>query len=176
MSETTLSSFSFKITYVHESGTHVIGLRKIDKKVVFLNVAHAEQSCVGQYVHILSARMIEESECPPKFYKPYGINDPYEHGWKFQRLVNGSVIFEMKPPFREIPISTAENRENNVGAMKVGTSWSNGKQTWVVRDTCIEKLAGQEKLRVWITDESGRRGQAMYAESLFKSYKLMRQS
>jgi hypothetical protein len=173
MSEILLDTFIFKITYVHPDGCHVIGLRKLDKKVVFLNVAHADQSCVGKIVDISSARTLGESECPPKFYTPYGIMDPYEHGWKFQKLITHSVTYGQRPPFRPIPLSRAEIRENAIFNMKVGTKWSNGKQTWIIKDTHMEKLAGQEKLRVWVTDQDGNRGQALYADSIINAYKLV---
>lgn len=176
MGEITLEPFSFKITYVHDDGENVVGIRRLEKKVIFLNVAHADKSCLGAQVFISTAKMISESECPPKFYKPYGILDPHEYGWRFQRLVTGSVVFENPPPFREIPIAKNEVRNNIYDTMKIGTVWSNGKQTWVIKDIHVEKLAGQAKLRLWITDTSGKRGQAVYAESIFKGYKIQNRS
>lgn len=171
MSEKTLEPFEFRISYVHDDGCHVIGLRRYDKKVVFLNVASAEKSCIGERVVIQIARCITEVECPPKFYKPYGILDPYEHGWKFQKLIPESVIFSEPPPFNPIPLAKSETRHNVLTNISVNSVWSNGKNTWVIKDTHMEKLAGQERMRIWVTDEKGKRGQALYADSLIGAYK-----
>jgi hypothetical protein len=170
MPEKHLEPFNFEITYVHDDGCHVIGLRKLDKTVVFVNVAAANKSCIGKRVYVVSSRIVGESECPAKFYKPYGISDPYEYGWKFHKLVTGSVVFGDPPPFREIPLSKAEKRQSTLDAMKKGTTWTNGKVTWVIRDECEERLDGNVKKRIWVSTPEGRRGQALYAESLLQGY------
>jgi hypothetical protein len=168
---TTLEPFSFRITYVHEDGSHVIGIRFYEKKVVFLNVASADKSNIGDTVRISTAKCLSESDCPPKFYKAYGITDPYTHGWKFQRLVTGTVVFEEPPTFRPIPIAKAEEKVSLMDAMTIGSTWSNAKNRWVIKDKHLERLAGVERLRVWVTDENGKRGQALYADSLMQAYK-----
>ena len=171
MSETYLDQFMFEITYVHDSGCHVIGLRRLDKTVVFANVAHADRSCIGKRVTVESARIVAESECPSKFYKPYGILDPHEYGWKFHKLVTGSVVFGENTPFKEIPLSKAERRYNSLNIMKKGTTWTDGKRTWKIQDMCEERLAGNIKTRIWVTTPEGEKGQALYAESLLQTYK-----
>lgn len=173
MAEITLEPFQFIITFVHESGSHVIGLRTDEKRVVFLNVANAESKCINETVKIASAKTLSDSDCPPKFYKPYGISDPYAYGWKFSKLITESVVFAEEPPFRPIPLSKNEIRGNLIDSMVVGSVWTNGKNTWVIRDSQIEKLAGSQRLRVWVTDANGKKGQAVYADSLAVTYKKM---
>jgi hypothetical protein len=171
MSEKTLDPFEFRISYVHDDGCHVVGLRRYDKQVIFCNVAFADKSCIGERVAIQTARAILAVDCPPRFYKAYGILDPYEHGWKFLKLIPGTVVFSENPPFKEIPLAKAEVRQNVLDSVVKDSVWTNGKNTWVIQDTHLERLAGQERLRVWVTDKDGKRGQALYADSLVGAYK-----
>ena len=171
MQEKICEPFDFLVTYVHEDGCHIVGLKKIDKKVIFLNVANAEKSCIGETIKISSARHTSEVECPPKFYRSYGILDPHTYGWKFMKLITGTVVFAEPPPFRPIPLAREEERQSKSDSMSVGSIWTNGKSTWVIKDTHLERLAGQERLRVWVTDLDGKRGQALYADSIMSAYK-----
>jgi len=166
-----LDPFDFVITYVPEDGCHIIGLKKIDKQVIFVNVANVDKSAIGKNVRIISAKSLSESECPPRFYKPYGIFDPHTHGWKFLKLISGTVVFGGDLPFRPIPLAKFEEKQSLLDSMSVGSLWSSGKTTWVIKDTHLERLAGNERLRVWVTDLNGKRGQAIYADSIISSYK-----
>lgn len=174
MSETTLRPFEFRISYVHDDGCHVVGLKRLERQVVFLSVANAEKSCIGEKVSISGAKINQIEDCPPKFYRAYGITDPYEYGWTFLKLIPESVTFGQKPPFTPIPLAKSEVRVNKLDSVTIGSVWSYKQKTFVIKEMCIEKFCGKERMRVWVTDENGKRGQAMYADSITETYTRVR--
>jgi hypothetical protein len=162
------------ITHISDDGSHVVGLIP-DKKIAMGIYVANSKDIRGHKVRIASAMISKRLECAPKFYKSYRIHElsPYESNWTYVEAISDSVIYTETPPFTPIPMSTSDRKRLLLDAVTVNSIWSNDKDTWVVRDTCIERLMGKEKVRVWVTTTAGKRGQALYAESLINGYYLI---
>jgi len=163
------------ITHVNSETNHIVALDGEAKTAYGLYVADAKDS-VGKSITIQTAKPKSISECPSKFYNAYRISEmfgPYESEWKYAEIDENSVIFVGEVPFRQIPLSVQEKRELLLDKVQVGSVWTDGKKHWCVRDKCVETLAGNSKLRIWITDLLGKHGQAIYATSLIDKYTIV---
>lgn len=169
-----LRNIDFKITRVNQQDNHIIGLAVREKMAIGLFVAHIKNP-IGQTVRLISSQVKSSVLCGTRFYSPYGINhiSPYESGWKYVELDFATAVFDGDPPFVSIPISRKESITNAINHVSVGSKWKSKNVIWVVRDSTIEKLVNVERKRVWIETEDGRRGQAVYADSIAMKYSLI---
>jgi hypothetical protein len=157
---------------VNTETNHIVALDGQERTAYGLYVADARDS-VGKSVTIATAKPRSISECPSKFYNAYRISEmfgPYESEWKYAEIDENSVVFSGEVPFRQIPLSQSEKRSILLDRVQVGSVWTDGKKQWCVKDKCMENLAGNSRMRVWITDPNGKRGQAIYATSLIEKY------
>lgn len=169
----TLGQETVRITHINENGDHVVGLIPHRKLVIGIYVSSA-RDVRGREIKISGAKIKIQQECPPKFYKPYKITEigPYESNWSYAEIDVNTIIYAEDPPFIPVPISVSERRKTMTDMVRIGSVWANGKDTWVVRDLCTESLMGKTRQRVWITTPQGKRGQAIYLESLISNYYL----
>jgi hypothetical protein len=173
---THVNNIQVRITYINRDGNHLVGLDLNNKTAIGLFVASARPDVVGKTIHIKKAKLKNQERCGSKFYGIYRISEicgPYEYDWDYAEADVESVSFEGDVPFVTIPLSRREHLKNAVDSVVIGSRWKSQNVIWVVRDTTLEKLAGRERVRVWIDTEDGRRGQAVYADSIAMKYKLV---
>jgi len=173
----TLSDVKLQIVHVNRDGNHVIGLIPSRKYAVGLFVASANRDIIGKAVHIKRAVIKNPEMCGTKFYGPYGISNisPFEHSWIYAEADVERVALEGEVPFKTIPLSRQENLRNAVDSVTVGSRWKSKNVIWVVKDSTEEKLGGRTRTRIWIETEDGRRGQAVYADSIAMKYQFISQ-
>ena len=175
---------------------HVVAMNKRNKIIFGLYVKDAN-NCRNSTFWVEEAVVKDLSECGPKFYGIYGINDisPYEHSWLYGEIDPETVVLSGTIPFDPLPskpptaldiVTPIESLEPKVqektldlsfkptaleSQVTIGSIWTNGKKTWVIQDTAVETLGGRSKVRVWITDPAGKYGQAVYADGIAREYK-----
>ncbi len=197
--DSTIRNLKVIIKSVNTETNHIVAINA-DNKVAFGWIAKSIIGNPKHTAVVINESRVKTiNECAPRLYKAYGISDisPYEHGWLYGELESETADFgeslafepildrnapvpetapaalaiEEKP---EIPAVATKPTDPKMSALeervRPGTIWDNGKTTWYVRDTCWEILGGRSKLRVWIVDENGKRGQAVYAENIAKDY------
>ena len=174
MEPTILKDVHVRITHQNSDGTHLVGLVVNSILALGLFVANARKS-VGETVHIRQATLKSLESCPPKFFNPYKISliSPYESDWNYGEIDFNTAIFEGEVPFTSIPLSRREAIDNAVNTVNVGSRWRSKNVIWIIKDKTEEKLANRVRSRVWIETEDGRRGQAVYADSIAMKYEFL---
>jgi hypothetical protein len=167
----TLNDVQVRITHQNPDSNHIVGIIPAKKLAVGLFVANVKKS-VGSTIHIKLASLKSTETCPPKFYNTYKISEisPYESEWSYGEIDFNTAIITEPTPFTSIPLSRRETVQNAISTVSVGSKWRSKNIIWVVVDKTEEKLAGRTRLRVWIETEDGRRGQAVYADSIAIKY------
>lgn len=169
-----ISAVGLPVTYVNKERDHIVMLWRAKKLALGLFVS-TTPNVTGLVTWISKANLKRIEDCPTKFYKTYKITDisPYESEWKYAEIDPNSIVFSEKPHFTPIPLAKSEIRNSIQAEIKVGSKWKNHKGIWVIRDSCIETLAGKNRQRVWIEKDKGGNGQAVYASSIIDGYKLI---
>ena len=161
-----------QITHVNDSKDHIVALDRNRKWAIGIYVADAKD-CLLSEIILSDATVKTDSECAVRFYNTYKISEssPYESSWRYLELDTDSVLYEKDIPFIPIPVAKQEKKNKLLSLAVPGSRWKDDKTTWIIQDSTIENLAGKSRQRVWITTEEGKRGQAVYADSLVSKYR-----